>query len=81
MLKVQFISLTRVNGVLISVDAATDLTECAEKCSALKICNWFTFNREDQACALTRDRESVSDCSSCVYGHADCIQEESSGTV
>ncbi len=71
----------RVNGSLISTDAATDLTECAEKCNALGACNWFTFDTEDQACVLTKDRDSFADCTTCTYGHTGCIQEESSGTV
>ncbi len=70
---------TRVTGTVISEDIATDVDECAEECSDLETCNWFTYNSEDQSCVLTADREVISDCSTCIYGHDGCIREGSSG--
>ncbi len=72
---------TRINGAEVSLDIATDVHECAEECKAVEACNWFTFDSEDQACVLTKNRESVSTCSTCTYGHTDCIRQEPSGMV
>ncbi len=63
------------------MDAATDVNECAEECNALDTCNWFVYDSAGPACMLTEDRESISACTTCTYGHRGCIQEESSGTT
>ncbi len=66
---------SRVHGILISVDAAADAKECAEECKALEACKWFTYDKKDQSCLLTKDKQFTSDCPTCTYGHDHCIQE------
>ncbi len=73
MLEIQMMHFARVYGIFISGDAAADVRECAENCNALEACEWFTYNNEDQSCTLTSDREFVSDCPTCTYGHDGCI--------
>ncbi len=81
MLEVQVMCFARVYGLFVSGDVTTDVNECAEDCNALDSCHWFTYNSEDQSCVLTSDRELVSDCPTCTYGHDGCIQEGSSGMI
>ncbi len=66
---------TRVNGLFLSVEAAADANGCAEACKTVEDCQWFTYNSEDRSCVLTTDREFVSDCTTCTYGHNGCIPE------
>ncbi len=79
--KVHVMCFTRVNGLFISGDVASDATACAEECNGLETCQWFTYESEDQSCVLTSDREFVSDCPTCTYGHKGCIQQGSSGMI
>ncbi len=67
--------------MFISVDAATDAKECAKKCKALQACKWFSYDSKDQSCLLTKDKQFISDCPTCSYGHDGCVQEESSSMI
>ncbi len=80
-LEVQVMCFARVNGIFISGDLATDIDECAVACNDVEACKWFTFNSEDQSCVLTGDREFISDCPSCAYGHEGCLRQGTSGMV
>ena len=79
MAEVQIMCFLRVNGLFLSVEATADANGCAEACNTLEDCQWFTYNSEDRSCVLTADREFISDCPTCTYGHGRCTQEGSSG--
>ncbi len=72
---------SRVNGILISEGITTDDNECAGLCNALEACRWFTHNSEDHSCVLTSDREFISNCPTCTYGHSGCPREGSPGMI
>ncbi len=65
---------------LLHLDPATNANECAEECNTREACDWFTYDSEGAICILTEDRESISTCTTCTYGHAGCIQGGSSGS-
>ncbi len=81
MLEDQLMCFNRVNGIFISGDPATAAHECAEQCTVLEACKWFTYDSEAHSCVLTEDREFMSDCVSCTYGHDDCMQKGTSGMI
>ncbi len=72
---------SRVNEILVSEGITTDDNECAGQCNALEACSWFTYNSEDHSCVLTSDREFISNCRTCTYGHSGCTQDGSSGII
>ncbi len=69
----------RVHGIFISVDTTADAKECAKKCHARRACKWFTYDSGDQSCLLTKDKQYMSNCPTCRYGHGHCIQKGTSG--
>ncbi len=80
-LMIEVLCPTRIIGLFLYLDVATDAYECAEECNALEACKWFTYDTEGQACVLSEDRESLSFCDTCTYGHHGCTQEESFGMI
>ncbi len=81
MLKVQVLYFPRVNGLLLNMNAATNVNECAQECHALDACNWFTYDSEGPACVLTEDRDSTFTCTTCTYGHKGCAQRGTAGMI
>ena len=65
-------------GITVDIQVATNEDYCLKLCQKETKCNWYSFNAENNVCALQEDCPEVdSSCLSCYFGQKECLSDAS----
>ena len=69
-------------GITVDIQVARNEDYCLKLCQKETKCNWYSFNAENNVCALQEDCPEVdTSCLSCYFGQKECMSEASKLTV
>ena len=65
-------------GITVDIQVARNEDYCIKSCQKETQCNWYSFNAENNVCALQEDCPEIDrSCLSCYFGQKECTSEAS----